>query len=180
MSDSKSIWNEAYLPGLVIALVCAVYDLAGLALPLLPVPFLAVALNLLLWAVKFIACIMILRSYMKRFAAADSEITNSRTFKYGVVVSLLSSLAYAAFYFAYVMYIAPDQFNQSFDMIFESYSKILDARTMEELTNFRANLPSMMFIAKLIYSFIFGLLLSAILSRNIPSRNPFANQDDNI
>jgi hypothetical protein len=31
------------------------------------------------------------------------------------------------------------------------------------------------FFTNLIYCFLFGVVLSAILSRNIPSRNPFAD-----
>ena len=47
---------------------------------------------------------------------------------------------------------------------------------MEEM-----NLGTISFFTNLIYCFLFGTVLSAILSRNIPSRNPFADfrQNDN-
>ena len=38
------------------------------------------------------------------------------------------------------------------------------------------NLPSFSFFVNLIYCWLFGTVLSAILSRNIPSRNPFTDE----
>jgi hypothetical protein len=37
------------------------------------------------------------------------------------------------------------------------------------------NLPQYTFVSTLIYCFLYGSVLSAFLSRNIPSRNPFAD-----
>ena len=37
------------------------------------------------------------------------------------------------------------------------------------------NMPQITFFSNLIYCFFFGTILSFILSRNVPSRNPFAD-----
>ena len=52
---------------------------------------------------------------------------------------------------------------------------MLDSNSLAELDGMMDKLPQLTFFSNLIYCFIYGSLLSAILSRNIPSRDPFAS-----
>ena len=43
------------------------------------------------------------------------------------------------------------------------------------MDTYMENLPQITFISNLIYCFLYGMILSFILSRNIPSKDPFAD-----
>ena len=52
----------------------------------------------------------------------------------------------------------------------------MDSNTINALDKVEAIMPQMIFFSNLIYCFLYGTVLSAILSRNIPPRNPFARR----
>jgi hypothetical protein len=60
-------------------------------------------------------------------------------------------------------------------LMMQEMSSLMDSNTAEMMEKTFDNLPQYMFFANLIYCFLYGTVLSAILSRNIPSRNPFAD-----
>lgn len=181
-TDSKSgFWNLAGKAGLVLGAVSSVYMLIGQLLSsgasTTGAAFLLSLLSLVLWAAKFVGCILLMKLFMKKYAATDRSISNSDTFKFGMSVALLSSIVYSAFYFAYVSFIAPDTFATALSMISESYSSMMTSEAMEALEN--TNMERVSFFTNLIYCFIFGTILSAILSSNIPSKNPFDERYNN-
>ena len=45
---------------------------------------------------------------------------------------------------------------------------------MSQMDKMMGKMPQITFFSNLIYCFIFGTILSLILSRNIPSKDPFA------
>ena len=173
MQEGKSIWNSAAVPGAVLGGVCIAYQLAGLLLTKTDAPVLAGLVSTLLWLAKFIGCIWLMHFFMKKFAAADPDVDNSDTFKFGVVTALFSALIYSAFYFAYAQFIAPDMFDEAFSMISESYSTFMTEDMLEQVENIKPDMPKILFFSSLLYCFIYGTVLSAILSRKVPSANPF-------
>ena len=52
---------------------------------------------------------------------------------------------------------------------------MLDSNSMSMLEKMEEDYPQISFFSTLIYCFLYGTVLSAILSRNIPERDPFAN-----
>ena len=174
----KDLWDAAGKAGLVLGLVSSAYVLLTSLLTKLGggtgMAFLSTILAFLLWAAKFAGCILLMKFFMKRFAAAHPGIDNSGTFKFGMVTALLSALIFAAFDMAYMTWIAPDTMSQAVEMIQESYGSMLPAESLEALEEI--NFGTVTFFTNLIYCFLFGTVLSAILSRSIPSSNPFANQ----
>ena len=54
---------------------------------------------------------------------------------------------------------------------------MMTSEAMEALEN--TNMERVSFFTNLIYCFIFGTILSAILSSNIPSKNPFDERYNN-
>lgn len=179
MINKKSIWDEAGHAGLVLGGVSIAYTLvtwlvgkyctAGVALVLSGVGV------TLLWIVKFVACISLMKLFIKKFAAANEEADNSDTFRFGTATALLSALLYSAFYLAFVLFIAPDTFDATLDILRDS--PMLDSNSVEMLDSMAAKLPTMSFFVNLIWCWFFGTVLSAIFSRNIPPRNPFSNID---
>ena len=174
----KDLWDAAGKAGLVLGLVSSAYVLVSALLTKLAggtgMAFLTTILAFALWAAKFAGCILLMKFFMKRFADAHPGVDNSDTFKFGMVTALLSALIFAAFDMAYMTWIAPDTMSQALEMIQESsYGSMLPAESLEAMENI--NFGTVTFFTNLVYCFLFGTVLSAILSRNIPSRNPFAN-----
>ena len=61
-----------------------------------------------------------------------------------------------------------------FDQVMQMYSGMLDSNSLTMMENMRASYPQIAFFSQLIYCFLYGTLLSFILSRYIP-KDPFAN-----
>lgn len=178
MADKKSMWNEAGTAGLVLGGVSVLYlaltaltgkvnpDNKGLVL-------MAAGANMLLWVAKFIACIMLMKHFLKQRSANDPDATNQDIFKYGSIVALLSALVYSACYLAYMQFIAPDTLSNALEMLRDN--PMMDANSLDMAEEMLPKMSGFMFFFNLIYCWIFGTVLSAIFSRNIPPVNPFAN-----
>lgn len=172
----KNMWNTGAKAGLILGLVSTVYMFITQLLGTVQMgAFLSSALSLVLWAAKFGGCIWIMSFFMKKFAAENPEADNSKTFKFGMVASILSALIFAAANFVNMAYISADFFQTQMEAVMQAMAPQLDSNMMQSMEKTLENLPQMMFFYYLIYCFIFGTILSAILSRNIPSRNPFAD-----
>jgi hypothetical protein len=57
----------------------------------------------------------------------------------------------------------------------QAAAPMMDSNSLKEIDKMSENLPQLTFFSNLIYCFIYGSILSGILSRNIPSRDPFAS-----
>jgi len=181
--SGKILWNEAGKAGIVLGLIPIVYMglsalIGGLSSENVIVAFMISVLKFLLWALKFGGCIWAMAFFMKKFAASYNNVDNRDTFRLGTATALLSALIVSAFSLA-LMLINPDQINEAFDLLLAQYSSMFDSNTMAAMENMRESMPTYSFIGNLIYCFVFGLILSAILSRSIPSRNPFDSTNDN-
>ena len=179
----KDLWDSAGKAGLVLGLVSSAYVVITYLLAKVSgstgTALLVTLLNFLLWAAKFVGCIYLMKLFMTKYAAAHPGLDNSDTFRFGMVTAFLSALIFAAFDLAYVTWIAPDTYSQAIEAATEAYGSMLPAESIEAMQEI--NIGQVSFFTNLIYCFIFGTVLSAILSRNIPSRNPFADlrQNDN-
>lgn len=172
MIERKTVWTEAGLPGLVLGLVpVAVLVLNTIASS--PV------LGVVLWLVKFVGCIYLMYLFMKKFVSIHDDADNSDSFRFGVVVALLSAFIYSASYFVYAAYIKPDLFETAIATAMDSYSSMLDANTLESMENLIPKMPTITFFVNLVYCFVFGTIVSAVISRSVPSSNPFDSDKTN-
>lgn len=182
MIQQKIVWNDAMRGGLVLGGVSIVYMICNLLLTeaagasSAAVSVIASVGSVLLWVFKFLLCLQLFKRFMQRFASSHEEVTNRDTFRYGVVVALLSALVYSAFYLAWVTLIQPDALAESLDLAREAYASIMTADQLESFEEMLPKLPGMTFFLNFIYCFLFGTVLSSIYSRNIPSRNPFSEK----
>ena len=131
-------------------------------------------LSFVLWTAKFIGCIWIMKFFMKQFTAENKEATNSNTFRLGMAMAILSALVYSAFAFANVAFISPDLYTEQMDAMMQQMAPMMDSNTMSVMETYMENLAQITFFTNLIYCFLYGTVLSFILSRNIPSKDPFA------
>jgi hypothetical protein len=91
-----------------------------------------------------------------------------------MLTALLSALLYSGAYLAYTSFIAPDTFDQALDILRDN--PMVDSATMSQMEQMMPKMPTIGFFMNLIWCWLFGTVLAAIFSRNIPPQNPFADQ----
>ena len=170
------MWEEAGRAGLVLGLTSTAYLFLNQYLGSSQISDIIKMLgNTLLWAIKFGGCIYLMMLYMKKFEKLNQNIDNSQVFRFGLAASLLSAIVYAAASFANTAYISADMINEQVGLLMEQMAPMMDSNTINQVDEVMAKLPQYTFFANLLYCFTYGGVLSFILSRNIPSRDPFAN-----
>ncbi len=176
----KNMWNTAAKAGLILGLFTTAFLFISQMLGQTEISaFLSTLLTLLLWVAKFVGCIALMMFFMKKFAAENEGVTNSNTFRMGVTTALLSALVYSAFAFANVAFISPELFEGQIDAIMQEMAPMMDSNTQNVVGKYLENLPQITFFSNLIYCFLYGTVLSFILSRNIPKNDPFADYKPN-
>lgn len=172
----KNMWNGAAKAGLALAGLSSVYLFVTQFLGKMEISaVLNMLLTTVLWIVKFGGCIWLMMFFMKKFADECSGVDNAATRRFGIIAAFLSAIVYAGVSFANVAFISADLFAEQMDAVIQQMAPMMDSNTMAEMDKTMQNLPQLTFFSNLIYCFIYGAILSAILSRNIPSRDPFAD-----
>ena len=167
-------WNDAAKYGLVLGLISVAYLYFGhLQVNLGQTGMFSVAIGLIAWAAKFMGCIKLMKYAMTRFVLNNPEATNTDTFKLGAKMALLSALVFSVISIADQLYIFPEYYQSIYAALMEEYAKILPAEQIKEIKNMLVNAPKIAFIGTFIYCTTFGTVLSFILSRTTPSKNPF-------
>ena len=78
-----------------------------------------------------------------------------------------------AYNIADVLLIHPDMYADSIRQMMEQFSSMMDSNTLEMMEKMTGRMPVYVFFVLFLYNFVWGWILSIILSRNIPSRDPF-------
>ena len=173
----KTLWEEAGKAGLALGAVSTVYLFLTQFIGKAELPALASMLvTTILWAGKFGGCIWLMMYFMKKFAKQNPGIQNSTTYRFGMAVSVLSALVYAAATFANIAFISTDMINENMNLLMEQMTPMMDSNSLSQVDELIAKLPQITFFSNLFYCIIYGSILSFILSRNIPSKNPFADK----
>ena len=179
----KDFWDGAGKAGLVLGLVPIVYMLIEQLLlqdasdKLGTAPAALVAF--LLWAAKFVGCILLMRWFMRRFADTHDGVTRREASRYGTAIALTSALIYSAFVLAWSKFIDPEMFTRAFEQAAEQYSNFLDSNTMEMMEQMQGKMPVIAFFSNFIWCFLYGSILSSILSSRIGRDvDPFAGGKD--
>lgn len=172
---NKSLWRIAGTEGMKLGLISAAYMFATLLLEKTGMPVLLNSLlSFVLWVAKFAGCILLMKIAMVKFAKTDSKITNRDTFMMGMATALLSAFVFSVISYVNVAFISADLFAEQFDKLMQQMAPMMDSNTQSMIETYMERLPQITFISNLIYCFLYGMILSFILSRNIPSKDPFA------
>jgi hypothetical protein len=167
-------WNEAARYGLIFGAISTAYIYMDRLIVVSGLTgTLGSILSFVLWAAKFVGCIKLMKYVMQKFSHENPSAQRSDIFKLGRNIAVLSALVFATFSVADMMYISTEYYRVSYTTIITELSKTLPAQNIEEMKNMLVDLPKYTFIGTFIYCSLFGLVLSFILSRNIPSQNPF-------
>ena len=171
----KNMWNTAGKAGLFLGLASTAFLFISQSLGQIELPsFVNSIISFVLWSAKFVGCIWIMKFFMKGFVSENESASNADTFRLGMMMAILSALVYSAFAFANVAFISPELFEGQMDAVMQQMAPMMDSNTQSIMEKYMENLPQITFISNLIYCFVYGMILSFILSRNIPSKDPFA------
>ena len=172
----KNMWNMAAKAGLVLGLISAFYlFITHLISKAELSAIITTPAGIVLWLGKFIGCIWIMRFFMRRLAAENTAANNASTFRFGMMASILSAIVFAAYTFADVAFISADTYSEQMNQVIQAYTQFLDSNSMAQMEKMIDNMPQITFFSNLIYCFLYGTVLSFILSRSIPSEDPFAD-----
>ncbi|MGN0189424.1 MAG: hypothetical protein ACI395_07915, partial [Candidatus Cryptobacteroides sp.] len=78
---------------------------------------------------------------------------------------------------ANVTIINPDMISEQITAVIQILGPKADSNTLSALGEMEGSMPKIIFFSNLIYCFIYGVVLSLILSRRIPSDDPFADME---
>lgn len=176
---SGALLNRAAVAGLALGAASTAYLFAVQYLPQLISSSVALSLiTTLLWIAKFVGCIYILKAFMQALVDSYDGVQRRQTLRLGVFASLFSALIFSAANLADVLYISPDAIEQAFDIALSQYSAMLDSNSLAAIDSLKGNMPAITFFSNFIYCFLYGTVLSSILSRYVPKSDPFAGFHD--
>lgn len=172
----KNMWNSAAKAGLVLGLVSTAFMFMTNWTEQADIPAtLGAIVEMALRCAKIGGCIWLMMFFMYRFAAMNPDVTNADTRRFGTITALLSALVFSAFSLADILFISPGFYTQQIDAVLQEMAPMMDSNSLGMVDEFLEKMPQITFFSTLIYCFIYGTVLSAILSRKIPSTDPFAD-----
>ena len=175
--DSKTLWNEAGRVGFVFggfSSVCLVLkEGAGLT----DSRFLVTAAAIILWAVEFFGCILLMKKYMLDLRDKYDGVTMVDTYRFGRRVALLSGLILAAVDAFIIMKMPQETVTSVMSELSAAMPAGMGSLSEDDLGRLVDKLPLYTFIGQWLYCFLYGSLLSAIMSRYIFLQGPFQGGD---
>ena len=183
MLDNTSLWNEAAVSGLLFGAV-SIGCLAGKeAAALTGNVFLTQAAAIILWAVEFFGCILLMKNRMVLLRDKYEGIKITDSYRFGRRAALLSGLLLASAQALIIMKMPQGTMDTMLAQVGEAMS--MTSADMQQAGAMLDKLPLYTFIFQWLYCFLYGTVLSAIMSRYIfiqklfdgPSSND--NEPDN-
>ncbi len=177
--DSKTLWNEAGKTGLVLGLFSSVCLALKKGAALTGSTFLVQAAAIILWAVEFFGCILLMKKYMLNLRDKYDEADIQDVYRFGKRVALLSGLILASVDTVLIMNMPQETVASVVNDLTSTVSQQFGSGFESQVGEFVDKLPVYTFFGQWIYCFLYGNLLSAILSRYIFTQNYFQNGGDN-
>ena len=112
--------------------------------------------------------------FMERLVRQYDGVDSRDTARYGRMLALTSSLVFAGIMLADIVYIFPETADTQLSLYRQLYGEQMDANMRSALKTIEDNYPKIMFFSTLIYSWLYGVILSAVLSLTIPGKDPFS------
>lgn len=174
--SSRILWNKAAQNGLLLGLFTAACRIVSQAISATETATAGTAvLNGIVWLIQFGGCLWLMKFFMERLAGSCKGVTNRITARYGRMLALTSGLVFSAAMFFDVSFISPETVSRHMDLYYQMYGSMLDENSRTMLRKIEDYYPQIMFFSTLIYSFVYGVVLSAILSVSIPRKDPFSS-----
>ena len=175
--DNGILWNEAAKAGAAFGAV-SIGCLMGKELSALSgSSFLVTAAAVILWAVEFFGCILLMKNLMLKLQEKYQGVKMEDTCRFGRRAALLSGLLLASAQALIILKMPQDQIATLFSEVTAS----LTAAQREQVEGLTDKLPLYTFIIQWLYCYLYGSLLARIMSRYLFMQNLFQRmppQDD--
>ena len=176
--DSKTLWNEAGRVGFVFGGFSSLCLVLKEASALTGSTFLVQAAAIILWAVEFFGCILLMKKYMLDLRDKFDGVTVVDTYRFGRRVALLSGLILAAVDTVLIMKMPQETLENVVSELSTAITSKMGAGYEGEIGRFVDKLPLYTFIGQWIYCFLYGSLLSSIMSRYLYVQDAFNDPGD--
>jgi hypothetical protein len=179
--DSKTLWNEAGRVGFVLGGFSSLCLLLKEGAGLTGSTFLVQAAAIILWAVEFFGCILLMKKYMLDLRDKFDGVSIADAYHFGRRVALLSGLILASVDAFVIMKMPEETIASVVSELTAAVGAQFGNVSEDEVGRIVDKLPLYTFIFQWLYCFLYGSLLSAILSRYIFIQEPFRkDRDDNV
>ncbi len=170
--DNTALWNEAAKAGAyfgAISVGClSLKELATVS----GSAFLQQAAVIILWAVEFFGCILLMKKIMLDTKDKYQGVKMADTRKLGSRAALLSGLLLASAQALFIMKMPAESMNEMMDTLAGSMQ--LPASQREQMEGMLDKLPVYTFLFQWFYCYLYGTLLASFMSRYIflgPAQN---------
>ena len=165
--SDKNIWNDAARVGIIFGLFSSaclgLKELSSLS----GSTFLVALVGIVVWALEFFGCIWLMRHYMISETKKYQGIQQRDLYKFGRRVALLSGLILAAVNAYAVSLVPPETMEETLNAVATSMPGGMQADAQEQLGTMMDKFPLYTFVGQWIYCFLYGSILSAIMSRYV-------------
>lgn len=161
--DNNTIWNEAAKAGAWLGAVSIGCLLLKEGAVLSGSSFLIQAATIILWAVEFFGCILLMKKLMLDMRDRYEGVKIEHTYTLGKRAALLSGLLLASAQALIIMRMPPE----AIDEMLSQFTGSLTAAQKESVEGMMDFLPLITFISQWLYCYLYGTVLSSILSRYI-------------
>ncbi len=183
--ERRLLWNEAAKAGLLLGLFTGIFIFANTMLPKLltggkGLAVLSVIISTVLWLVKFVGCLALLRYFMMNFSSKFKGVTVPVIFRFGVITALTSALIVAGINLLNLTLISSEDMQSIIDTTLQSYGSISQLSDSDRVILDRtvSHLPQISFFVTLGYCFLYGTLASRILANTILPKDEFGDIAD--
>lgn len=163
--DNTRLWNEAAKAGLLFGLVSvsclALKELADMS----GSTFLSQAAFIVLWAVEFFGCILLMKKVQLDLRDKYEGVKMADTFLLGRRAALLSGLLLASAQALIILYMPQETMDELVNAV--SQAMPMSASQKEQMDGMLDRLPLLTFLFQWAYCYLYGTVLSAIMSRYI-------------
>ena len=163
--DNTTLWNEAAKAGALLGAVsvgCLVLkELASQS----GSNFLMTAAAVILWAVEFFGCILLMKKVMLDLMDKYEGVKMEQTRVLGRRAALLSGLVLASAQALFIMKMPEEEVSAMVDQITTAMPAY--AAEQDALDSVVSRLPVFSFVFQWLYCFLYGTVLSSLLSRYI-------------
>ena len=163
--DNNTLWNESAKAGAYFGAVSvgclALKEWAGTS----GSSFLIQAAAIILWAVEFFGCILIMKNVMLSLRDRYEGVKIEDTYKLGRRAALLSGLLLASAQVLFIMQMPQAEMDEFVNQV--SAALPMGASGREEVEGMMDKLPVITFIGQWIYCYLYGTILASVMSRYI-------------
>ena len=176
--SGKIISSEAAVAALFFGLISGGYIFLNNLLAGLESQILVSVLGIVVWLAKFVGCILLMRFFMKKLQASYEGVGRNQLLGYGTLIALFSAIITAACSYIAVQYVFPDITKTAFDTMYQTMGSMLDSNSVSMIEKMETHYASISLWANLIWCFVYGWLLSVILSSTLAGKKNIFDDDD--